>query len=444
MFLMRQAKVEDTPTLLKLAKMVHFINLPADRDIIADKTSWSSQCFLKAVLGSSPKGVRARKTQEYIRANRGAGPLHPTPPTGSDQRLAARFGAGAETGGGLASGTGADGTRSDLFMFVLEDTANGAPGGSESGGGGGGVLGTSQIIAQMGGPGRPNVSLRLSRKEMFSQSLQMGATHMVAKLHLDETGPTEIGGLILQPSYRGHRDKLGRFLSLVRFHFIGLHRRYFSERIIAELMGAVTPDGQNTLWEYLGRRFINLTYAEADSFCQYSKEFITALFPQEEIFLTLLAPEARSVVAQVGPETLPARRMLEKLGFAYKDLIDPFDGGPTLEAQTRDISLIRDTRLMPLGEPLSSGAAANLPLAIVSTLDDEAGFRAVQSPFAIEGGKVRLPNASARAINASPGDRVGFTPYDSPAPNLKDARASSRTTRTPKRTPPPSRPSRSR
>ena len=37
MFIIRQAKVEDVPTLLKLAKMVHFINLPADSDLLAAK-----------------------------------------------------------------------------------------------------------------------------------------------------------------------------------------------------------------------------------------------------------------------------------------------------------------------------------------------------------------------------------------------------------------------
>src|SRR5204862_5343741 len=45
---MRRAKVEDTGTLLKLARMVHFINLPADKDIITDKVMRSRESFLKA------------------------------------------------------------------------------------------------------------------------------------------------------------------------------------------------------------------------------------------------------------------------------------------------------------------------------------------------------------------------------------------------------------
>jgi arginine N-succinyltransferase len=376
MFLMRRATIDDVPTLHKLARMVHFINLPADKDIIADKAMWSAECFAKAGGGRPPSAGQPGSH------DRGAGPVYSGKSGGED---------------GLAAAV----SRSDLFMFVLEDTESG------------GVLGTSQIISHMGGPGRPNVSLRLSKREMFSQTLQMGASHIVAKLHLDETGPTEIGGLILSPSFRGHKAKLGRFLSLVRFHFIALHRALFADRIIAELMGPVTPDGQNTLWEYLGRRFINLTYAEADSFCQYSKEFITALMPREEIYLTLLAPEARSVIGTVGPETVPARRMLEKLGFAYKDLIDCFDGGPTLEAKTDEVSLVRDTRRGKLS-PTALVAGAGVT-AIVSTLSAEGEFRALQTRCESGADGLRLSNEDRETLGVQPGAALGYTPIpDSP------------------------------
>jgi arginine/ornithine N-succinyltransferase beta subunit len=56
MFLMRRATTEDVSTLLKLAKMVHFINLPADKDIIADKANWSAECFAKAA-GVPPRSA---------------------------------------------------------------------------------------------------------------------------------------------------------------------------------------------------------------------------------------------------------------------------------------------------------------------------------------------------------------------------------------------------
>ena len=369
MFLIRRAKVEDVATLYKLARMVHFINLPADKDLISEKVLKSRACFMKL-------GKPAAKASKSARVEK------------------------PEAGAGSASMT----QRSDMFMFVLEERESG------------GVLGTSQLISSMGGPGAPNVSLKLAKREMFSQSLKQGVTHITAKLELDESGPTEIGGLILQPSYRGHKAKLGRFLSHVRFHFIALHRELFSARILAEMMGAITHQGEgggNTLWEYLGRRFINLTYLEADRFCQHSKEFITALMPREEIYLTLLPPEARGVIGQVGPETLPARRMLEKLGFAYGDHVDPFDGGPHLEAKTDALAPVKATFSAKLaGEVEESACTAR---GIVSVLDAEGGegeFRAVQTGYAgdVKSG-VLLPREAIEAMEAKLGMVVGVTPF---------------------------------
>jgi arginine N-succinyltransferase len=45
MFVIRQVATEDVTTLLKLARMVHFINLPPDRDIIASKVVRSRRSF---------------------------------------------------------------------------------------------------------------------------------------------------------------------------------------------------------------------------------------------------------------------------------------------------------------------------------------------------------------------------------------------------------------
>lgn len=405
MFRIRRAKIEDVGTLLKLAKMVHFINLPADRDIITTKVMRSREGFLKAqalALGGGVGGGVSAGSGEPKAADGGSNGAASSSRNGgeSSNGTHAPSSEGSSKGGksrpDLAAGGGLASLMqdSDLFMLVLEDLSV-----LDEKGNPGAVLGTSQIITKMGGPGRPNVSFRLSRKEMFSSTLQVGATHILAKLFLDESGPTEIGGLILQPSYRGHKLRLGRLLSLIRFHVMGLYRPLFSDRVLAEMMGPLTPDGHNTMWEYLGRRFINLTYAEADSFCQFSKEFMTSLLPHEEIYLTLLPPEARAVIGQVGPETVPARRMLEKLGFAYRDHIDPFDGGPHLEAATSDIAIVKNTHQGTLGEPVAAGKCDRH--GFVSLLDADADFRAIETEFCVDKkGRVGLTKAQLKLLGA--------------------------------------------
>jgi arginine N-succinyltransferase len=369
-YIIREAKPEDLGTLMKLAKMVHFINLPADKDVITQKIVRSREAFRRAASGDASPALSRRRPEDVS---------------------------------GLAAAS------ADVFMFVLEDTESGA------------CLGTSQVVARMGGKGNPNYSFRLSRREFFSTSLQTGTSHQVARLHADESGPTEMGGLILQPASRGHR--LGQFLSLIRFHFVALHRAMFADRVIAEMMGPITLDGQNMLWEHLGRRFIPLSYAEADTHCQRSREFIAALLPAEDIYLSLLPPEARDVVGRVGEETLPARRLLERLGFAYKGFVDPFDGGPHLEARTDDIPIVRDTRAGTLGAPGGRGAGE----AFVSVLTSEGEFRAVRTEAVVgPGGRVRIPAAVVAALEWKAGQSVGFTPLSPPARVEKNRSAGGR------------------
>lgn len=381
MFLIRQAKPSDLATLLKLAQMVHFINLPADREVISAKIAQSQRCFVRAA------GGRARESRATKEADNGA------------------------------IGLGAAIKRADQFMLVLEDSEAGV------------CLGTSQIMAHMGGPGNPNFSFKLTRKQFFSHSLQTGTQHNVVRLYPDESGPTEIGGLILQPASRGH--KLGRFLSLVRFQFIALHRALFADRVIAEMMGPITLDGVSPLWEALGRRFIPLSYIEADKHCQRSREFISALLPKEDIYLSLLPPEARDAVGKVHEETIPARKMLEKLGFECKDLVDCFDGGPQLEAPTDKVPLVKNTFRAPLGDPLS-GSARPEKRGFISHLDSDGEFRAVDVEYGADArGRIRLPAPVADELAWKAGLNVGVTPVeDAPGRPPQDASKRPRRVRT--------------
>lgn len=374
MFVVRRSRIEDAPTLLKLARMVHFINLPADQDIITQKVLHSRNSFIRAG-GGGQRGHRHERRRESM------------------------------------EGLGSSLSETDVFMFTLEDLESGS------------CLGTSQIVAHMGSPGNPNVSFQLSERRFYSKTLQTGTTQAVAKLFLDESGPTELGGLILQPSYRRHKLKLGRFLSLVRFHFVGLHRDIFADKLVAEMMAPITPDGQNLLWEFLGRRFIGLSYTEADRFCQVSREFITSLLPREEIYLALLPPEARAVVGRVGQETVPARKLLERLGFEYRGFVDPFDGGPHLHADTDAVSIVRDTHWARLGDSVPK-SQCKTP-GIVSVLDTDGEFRSVNTEYkAVQKGRIALDRASMAILAAEPGARVGVTELERPTATRKPRKKS--------------------
>ncbi len=366
MHIIRRAKIEDVDTLLKLARMVHFINLPPDREIITEKILRSRDCF------------------KHV--GRGEPPLKDIKSDGKPLSLKKTL------------------SESELFVFVLEDTETGA------------VLGSSQLVSAMGGPGNPNVGFKITERRFFSESLHTGMTHTVATLHLDESSPTEIGGLILQPAYRAHKGKLGRLLSFVRFHFMGLNRQHFADHVLAEMMAPISDSGDNQFWDALGRRFINLSYDEADRFCQYSREFMFTLLPREDIYLTLLPPKARQGVGQVGKDTVPARKMLEKLGFRYQGVIDPFDGGPHLQAMTDDIPIVRSTHTMKLGK--AAAAAACKGMAIVSVLDGEGEYIALQTPFARKGEALCLPKDVIEALGADEGDEVACTVID-PMPTLE-------------------------
>jgi arginine N-succinyltransferase len=227
------------------------------------------------------------------------------------------------------------------FLFVLEGP------GQE-------VVGTSMIIAQHGTRNEPHVFFRVFEEERYAE-LSLDAerrdVHMVHKMlqiGLTYQGPTEVGGLVLRPDLRKHPRKLGRLLSLGRFLYIAAFRHRFRDRVLAELLPPLErgPHGRlnSRLWDALGSRFTNMTYAEADRLSTYDKEFIWRLFPNSPVHASLLPPEVQGFLGQVGPETLGALRLLHSIGFTDSGKIDPFDGGPHWEAPTDEISLVRDAQ----------------------------------------------------------------------------------------------------
>ncbi len=215
------------------------------------------------------------------------------------------------------------------YLFVAEDAETNK------------VIGASKICARHGSEDNPHLYYKITKKEKFSSDLGIGFIHQVLNFKEDFDGPTELGGLIVDKSYRKRPEKVGKSISLVRFMYIALNSEIFSKNLHCELAPPLTSEGRSEFWEALGRRFTGMPYEEADRLCQKNKGFIKSLFPGDEIYMTLLESSARLVVGEVSNETKPARALLEQIGFKYKDEIDPFDGGPHYGALQDDVLPIK-------------------------------------------------------------------------------------------------------
>ncbi len=286
------------------------------------------------------------------------------------------------------------------YVFVLEDGARGR------------VLGTSMVIAQHGTRESPCTFLDVTERETYSSTLDRHFRHQVLSIGFHFDGPTEVGGLVVDPAARRGPASAGKQLFLVRFLLMAMHPERFRETVLAELMPPLAPDGRSLFWESFGRRFTGLDYQDADKRSRQGKEFIQQLFPEGGFYATLLPPRVQRLLGKVGRSTEGARRMLARIGFRYVDRIDPFDGGPHWEAPLREITVVRAHRRLPLlPEPLAPHRADPEVLAGVVRKGPGDRFRAVRTRARAGRGGIRLPADSARLLGVHPGDPVDVIPF---------------------------------
>lgn len=288
----------------------------------------------------------------------------------------------------------------NYYIFVLEDNDNGE------------VLGVSMIHAQHGTEEEPHFYLTVGTESKFSQTINTGFVHGTLKLGLDTNGPTEIGGLILNPDYRGHKEKLGKQLSFARFLYMASHPERFKPMVHSELMPPLDKYGNSPLWEAIGRRFFNMNYHEADVLSRNNKEFILSLFPSENIYQTLLPMDARESIGKVGKETEPVKRMLESIGFKYTFEVDPFDGGPHYRSPLKDIKPIKEKIT---GELVSSKEfnAQNAQEVLLSIEHPDHDFLAFKCLIEVHGdGQISIDPALAENFSIKMPQKITAIPFD--------------------------------
>lgn len=284
--------------------------------------------------------------------------------------------------------------RDGVYVFVLEDTEARV------------VAGTSLILAKVGRPDEPYYWLEVSTEERYSAGLDKGFRHTRLQLRSTEDGPTEVGGLVLDPAYRGHPEKCGKALSTVRFAYIGMHPDRFEREVIAEMLSVFDQRGENRLWEAFGRRFTGLPYREADHLSARDRRFIADLFPRDPVYATLFPEDVRDAI---GKADAPAAiRILEKVGFHYLGQVDPFDGGPYYGAARNAILPVRERRVLVLPKVPRDPVDHDGPLALLSA-EGALGFRATVVRLDVDGSP-SVPKGLREALGVGAGDRVSVTP----------------------------------
>lgn len=248
------------------------------------------------------------------------------------------------------------------YLFLLEDTRRQR------------VVGCSLILAKHGTPGRPHLWFAQKRVAKHSRTLGIRRSQEILQLGWTENGPTEVGGLVVLPAYRGRPERCGLQISYARFLYMAMHPDRFEKTILIEYRGAMGQGNRSPFWEAIGRVFTGLPYSRADRLSATNKEFILTLLPREPIYCALLPESVQRAIGAIHPSAAPAAKLAQRQGFRRMRQIEPFDGGPYYSARRTEIGIVRATR--PLRLVQSKKEAFSKGLWLVGT-DAGGKFRAV-------------------------------------------------------------------
>ena len=275
-----------------------------------------------------------------------------------------------------------------LYMLLLVDEA-------------GNIGGTAMLFAEIGIEW-PFYSYHITRYAQTSKALKRTITSELLNLTTEFSGASEVGGLFLREDLRAGGTGLGNLLARARYLFIAQHRARFGDRLIAELRGWLTPEGQSPFWDALGRPFFEMGFPEANRFnTENGNQFIADLMPKHPVYTVMLPESARAVMGKPHDIGAPAMRLLEREGFRYDRYIDIFDGGPTFCVHTDHVRTLKESH----PGPLVAGApqAASRHIAATGQLGH---FRAWMTPADRAGEGWRL----AHPHDLAPGEEVRCVP----------------------------------
>ena len=295
-----------------------------------------------------------------------------------------------------------------MYLFVLEEAATQQ------------IVGTSMLIAKHGTPERPHYYLEMATDERYSKTLNKMFRHDYLTLRHSMDGPTELGGLVVDPAFRTGTAqkgsaKIGKQLSFVRFLYLAMYPERFEDRVLAEMLPALTEDGESLFWECYGKRVTGLSFRKADKLSVTDKEFIEALFPPIPLYLCMLPLEVQKQIGQVGRKTEGAVHLLKKVGLRFLNHVDPFDAGPFYGAPVEDLVPIQQFRRYCIEvdhADLDAQQADDLQIQdLLIGWESEDGFRAARIAAQPDAAVLRCSASDAAGLDLEEGMQVGAIPF---------------------------------
>lgn len=279
------------------------------------------------------------------------------------------------------------------YLFMMENLFTGE------------LVGVSSIVSKIGGF-EPFYFYRHEETEYHSDSLNR--TKKFTTLHCEKihAGPSEICSLFLTPEFRNSKN--GRLLSLSRFLYAANDLTRFEKQVIAEMRGRVDESGYSPFYEAVGKKFFDIEFTDADYLSMKSKSFIEEMLPDFPIIVDLLPKEAREVVGQVHPNTVPAKKILEKEGFVSSGLVGIFEPGPVLKAELAEVRAVKESQTAMITEIVEK-VEGNI--SIISTTHTGQDFKACMGPIEVIENKIKINQVTATALKVRIGDLLRFVDF---------------------------------
>lgn len=215
-------------------------------------------------------------------------------------------------------------------------------------------------------------------------------------------GPSEVGALYLLPESRG--GGLGRLLSLSRFLFIATHLERFDTEIIANMRGFIEND-HSPLWSAIGYPLTKEEFKDIMTQRMMNESCIENIFPKDPIKVSSLPKEAQETIGKIHPHTQPAYNMLIHEGFQQTNEIDPFDGGPILKTEIKDLRTVKSSYIVEVKAVSQHPFKGENAIICNSRIDFRACYGVIVcSPE----GLATISMDVAAALEVKPGDSIRY------------------------------------